>query len=138
MHLDDRFDDLVGSLAGFHHTWLAYLGVELGLFDRLRDAGPDGLTTEALATAAGCRQVAIDAWAWAADAHGLATLEGDRLTLGDDVAAVLLDEQRPEFLGGQIVHSVVASMDWSGMIEFFRSGTPIAARPTATASPSSG
>ena len=34
MHLDDRFDDLVDSLAGFHTAWLVYLGVELGLFAR--------------------------------------------------------------------------------------------------------
>ena len=27
MALDDRFDDLIGSLAGFHRTWLVYLGV---------------------------------------------------------------------------------------------------------------
>ena len=40
MHLDDRFDDLVASLAGFHQAWLVYLGVELGLLARLRAAGP--------------------------------------------------------------------------------------------------
>ena len=45
MQLDERFDDLVASLAGFHRTWLVYLGVELGLFAHLRAAGPAGLTT---------------------------------------------------------------------------------------------
>ena len=49
MGSDDRFDDLIGSLAGFHRTWLVYLGVELGLFERLRSAGEAGLTAEALA-----------------------------------------------------------------------------------------
>ena len=39
MHLDERFDDLVASLAGFHSAWLVYLGVELGLFAELRTAG---------------------------------------------------------------------------------------------------
>jgi SAM-dependent methyltransferase len=129
MHLDDRFDDLVGSLAGFHLAWLVYLGVELGLWRELRTAGPAGLTTAALANATGCRAEAIQAWAWAADAHGLTTLEGDRLSLEEDVAVILLDEQRPEFLGGQFVHSVVASLDWDGMIDFFRTGTTIAGRP---------
>ena len=129
MRLDDRFDDLVASLAGFHHAWLVYLGVELGLFSHLRAAGPAGLTTAALATAAGCRPDAIKAWSWAADAHGLAALDGDRLVLDDDTAVILLDEQRPEYLGGQFVHSVVASMDWGGMLDFFRTGTPIAERP---------
>ena len=44
MGSDDRFDDLIDSLAGFHRTWLVYLGVELGLFERLRSAGSGGLT----------------------------------------------------------------------------------------------
>ena len=83
-----------------------YLGVELGLFAHLRAAGSEGLTTSELADAAGCRPEAIEAWAWAADAHELATLDGDRLTVDEDIAIVLLDEQRPEFLGGQFVHSV--------------------------------
>ena len=56
-------------------------------------------------------------------------LEGDRLALDEDVAVILLDEQRPEFLGGQFVHSVVASMDWGSMPDFFRTGSPIATRP---------
>ncbi len=129
MQLDERFDDLVASLAGFHSAWLVYLGVELGLFDRLRTAGPAGLTSAALADAAGCRPEAIEAWAWAADAHDLVTLEGDRLSIDEDVAVILLDEQRPEFLGGQVVHSVTASMDWGGMLDFFRTGVPMAARP---------
>jgi hypothetical protein len=49
MRLDDRFDDLIGSLGGFHRTWLVYLGIELGLFAALRSAGSAGLTIEALA-----------------------------------------------------------------------------------------
>ena len=129
MQLDERFDDLVASLAGFHNTWLVYLGVELGMFTHLRAAGPAGLTTVELAEATGCRPEAIEVWAWAADAHELATLEGDRLTVDENTAIVLLDEQRPEFLGGQFVHSVTASLDWGGMLDFFRTGRPIADRP---------
>lgn len=44
MRLDDRFDDLVTSLGGFYRTWYVYAGLELGLFVRLREAGPGGLT----------------------------------------------------------------------------------------------
>ena len=49
--------------------------------------------------------------------------------MDEDVATVLLDGDRSDFLGGQFVHAVVASMDWGGMAEFFRTGTPIAERP---------
>lgn len=129
MALDDRFDDLVGSLAGFHRTWLVYLGVELGLFSQLQKAGPAGLTAAELATASGCVEPAVDAWVWAADAHELVTIDAGRASVDDEIVAVLLDETRPEFLGGQFVHAVIASLDWAGMLDFFRTGRPVADRP---------
>jgi SAM-dependent methyltransferase len=129
MALDDRFDDLIASLGGFHRSWLVYLGIELGLFARLRDSGPSGLTTDELATGTGCHARAIEAWAWAADAQDLVTLEDGRLTVDDDIVMILLDEGRPEFLGGQFVHAAVASLDWGGMLDFFRTGQPVGVRP---------
>ena len=129
MRLDDSFDDLIGSLGGFHRTWLVYLGLELGLFARLRDVGRDGLTIDQLAAQAGCQPHAIHAWAIGADAQALATLDDDRLAVDEDIATVLLDEGRREFLGGQFVHAAAASLDWGGMLEFFRTGEPIRQRP---------
>lgn len=129
MQLDDRFDELVDGLTGFHRTWLIYLGVELGLFSRLRAAGGDGLTAAELAAATDCSVAPIRAWMSAADAQGLAELQDERLVLDDETAVVLLDEARPEFLGGQFVHAVIASLDWAGMLDFFRSGEPQRERP---------
>jgi SAM-dependent methyltransferase len=129
MALDDRFDDLIASLGGFHRSWLVYLGIELGLFARLREAGPAGLTPAELAAATGTRQPAIEAWGWAADAHDLVTLEDDRLTVDEDIAVILLDELRSEYLGGQFMHATIASLDWGGMADFFRTGEPIRERP---------
>jgi ubiquinone/menaquinone biosynthesis C-methylase UbiE len=129
MRQDDRFDDLVASLGGFYRTWLTYVGIELGLFAALRDAAADGLTPDALATATGTAREPVEVWAWAADAHELVTFEDGRLTLDHDTATVLLDDRAPEFLGGQIVHAVVASLDWDRMLEFFRTGTPVRDRP---------
>jgi SAM-dependent methyltransferase len=126
---DDRFDDLVASLAGFHRSWLIYLGLELGLFSTIRTAGAAGITPSELAAATETRPEAVTAWSWAADAHDLVVLEDDRLTIDDDVAAILLDDQRAEYLGGQFVHAVVASMDWDGLAAFFRTGRPIESRP---------
>jgi SAM-dependent methyltransferase len=129
MGLDDRFDDLLGSLAGFHRSWLVALGLELGLFQAIRDAGESGLTPNELAARTTCDPSAIEVWAWAADAHGLAVFEGGRLTEDPEVSAILLDDQLPEFLGGQFVHAIVASMDWEHMAEFFRTGRPFRDRP---------
>jgi SAM-dependent methyltransferase len=129
MRLDDRFDELIETLTGFHRTWIVYLGLELGLFARLRTAGRDGLSPGELASASGCAPGPIEAWVSAADAHGLAEVRDGRLVLDDDTAIILLDEARPEFLGGQFVHSVIASLDWTEMLDFFRTGRPIEHRP---------
>ncbi len=126
---DDRFDDLIASLAGFHRSWLVYLGLELGLFACVRSAGSGGLTPAELAEATGTHPQAVEVWAWAADAHELANYDEGRLVADEDVSAMLLDGDRADFLGGQFSHAVVASMDWSGMADFFRTGTPIASRP---------
>jgi SAM-dependent methyltransferase len=126
---EDRFDDLIASLGGFHRSWLVYLGIELGLFGRIRAAGSAGITPAELAAATSTDPAAVDAWAWASDAHDLTTFESGRLTIDDDVAQILLDDARSDFLGGQFVHAVVASMDWGGMPDFFRTGTPHGERP---------
>jgi SAM-dependent methyltransferase len=129
MRLDDRFDDLIGSLGGFYRAWLIYLGIELGFFARLRDAGPAGLSIQELAAATGTQPGPVEVWAWAADAHELADFESGRLVGDEDVAVILLDDHAPEFLGGQFSHAVVASMDWSRMADFFRTGDPVRDRP---------
>jgi SAM-dependent methyltransferase len=126
---DDRFDDLIASLGGFHRSWLVYLGLELGLIAAVRAAGRDGITPGDLATRTELYGPAVDTWSWAADAHDLVRLEDGRLTVDDDVAAMLLDGDRADYLGGQFSHAIVASMDWGGMAEFFRSGTPVDDRP---------
>jgi SAM-dependent methyltransferase len=126
---EDRFDDLIASLGGFHRSWLVYLGIELGLLARIREAGGSGITPDELAAATGTDATAVSAWAWASDAHDLTRFDDGRLTIDGDVAEILLDDARSEFLGGQFVHAVVASMDWGGMEDFFRTGRPIGQRP---------
>lgn len=126
---DNRFDDLIASLGGFYRTWVIHLGLDLGLFERVRAAGEAGMTVLELAEASSTDPEAVDAWAWAADAHDLLTFEGGRLVSDETVAAILLDADRPDHLGGQFTHAVVASMDWAAMADFFRTGRPIAGRP---------
>lgn len=125
----DVFDDLLASLGGFYRSWLIYLGLELGLFEALRQAGDEGLTPADLAARTDTHGEAIDLWAWAADAHQLAELEDGRLRVDRQLAASLLDRERTDYLGGQFLHGVVATLDWDRMVDFFRSGTPIRERP---------
>lgn len=125
----DRFEEFVAGLGGFYRSWLVYLGLELRLFQALDAAGRSGLTVDELAAQTSTHAEPIGVWTWAAAAHDLVEQTDGRFTLDPDVAAVLLDDARPEHLGGQIVHAVVASLDWDGMLDFFRTGVPRRDRP---------
>src|SRR4249919_4002911 len=105
----DRFEDAAASVAGFYESWVIYLGIELGLFAAIRDAGRAGLA--------------------AAHASELVNVDGERAILDEDVDAVLLDDTHPEYLGGQFVTAVVSSLDYAGLTEFFRTGRTIDERP---------
>ena len=128
MPLDDRFDDLVASLTGFYRAWVIQLGIELGLFARLREAGANGLTRAELAAAAAAAGEPISAWCDAAYAADLIADDGRRVTLDPDVATILLDKDRPEYLGGQFTYTVTASLDYDRMAEYLRTGMPVGSR----------
>lgn len=129
MRLDDRFDDLVESLGGFYRTWYVVLGLELGFFDALRAARAAGLSSSELAARCGVEPSLTARWAWGADAHGLVETVDGRIQVPDDVARILLDADRPEFLGGQFQFAAVGSLDYDRLPEVFRTGRPAASRP---------
>ena len=128
MQFDEQHDDVIAALGGFYRTWISYLGIELGFFQALRLAGAAGLSADDLAARTRTHPKAVATWVWAADAHGLIT-STDALRIDDGLAAVLIDEQRTVYLGGQVIHSVVSTLDWDAMLDFFRSGAPIRSRP---------
>ena len=125
----DRFEELAAGVGGFYRSWVIYLGLELGLFARIRAAGSTGLAAADLATAADCRPEPIDAWVRAAHAGDLVELVDGRAVVADDVASILLDDTHPEYLGGQFVVAVVSSLDYAGLVDFVRGGPPITERP---------
>ena len=129
MSIDDRFDELAASLGGFYRTWAAYLGIELGLLRRLRAAGEDGLSPVALAARPAAnpgRSPSGSAWPtpWTSSAS-----TGGRCTVPAEVATILLDDERPEYLGGQVASTIVSALDYERMVEFFRTGRPVGERP---------
>ncbi len=126
---DDRFDDLAQSLGGFYQSWVIYLGLQLGLFALIHAAEREGITPAELATAADCAPDAVEAWVRAAHASELLEHDGTRLRMDEAAASVLLDESRPEYLGGQFVVAVVSSLDYAGLPDFFKTGRPIEERP---------
>lgn len=126
---DDRFEQFAEDLGGFYRSWVIYLGLELGLFERIRGAGDGGITPAELAARASCVAEPVETWARAADAGGLVDYDGERVRITPESASVLLDDSRPEYLGGQFVAAVVSSLDYAGLAEFFRTGRPIPERP---------
>lgn len=129
MRLDDRFDDLVASLGGFYRTWFVAIGLDLGLLAQLRDAGPAGLTVGELARRTHASPDVVGRWAWGAAAHDLVELDDDRVSVHDDVAAILLDPDLPEHLGGQFQFAATGSLDFGELPAVFRTGTPVDGRP---------
>jgi SAM-dependent methyltransferase len=130
MQLDDRFDDLVASLGGFYRAWYIVSGLELGLLARLRDAGAAGLTAEELAHRTGTESDLVARWAWGATAHDLLEPADDgRLRVQPDVATILLDANRPEYLGGQFLHAAIGSLDFVDLPDVLRTGVPRRGRP---------
>ena len=126
---DDRFDDLAQSLGGYYRSWVIYLGLQLRLFELIRSAGADGIAPSELATNAGCAAEPVEAWIRAAHAGNLIEHDGARVRMDEASASVLLDETRPEYLGGQFVVAVVSSLDYAGLTDFFKTGRPIEERP---------
>jgi SAM-dependent methyltransferase len=129
MRLDDRFDSLVTSLGGFYRTWYVYAGLELGLLAGLRDAGAAGLTAAELAARTGVEPGITARWAWGAHAHALVDMADGRIVLPEDVAHVLLDADRAEYLGGQFLHAAIGSLDYGVLPDVFRTGKPLLGRP---------
>jgi SAM-dependent methyltransferase len=129
MRLDDRFDDLVASLGGFYRTWFVAIGLDLGLLAQLRDAGATGLTVAELARRSRTSADVVGRWAWGAAAHDLVALHEDRVALPEDVAAILLDPDRPEHLGGQFQFAATGSLDFGELPGVFRDGTRPSTRP---------
>jgi SAM-dependent methyltransferase len=71
----------------------------------------------------------LAAWVLAAHAAELVDFDGDRVRLDPAVATVLLDADRPEYLGGQFLYTVTASMDHDVLADFLRTGRTMAERP---------
>ena len=129
MSLDERFDELAENLGGFYRSWHTYLGIELGFFGPIRASGTTGLTPAELAQATGTQVEPVTAWIRGADSGGLVEFDGERVRIDEDVATILLEDDRPEYLGGQFVATVVSSMDYDGLADFFRTGRSVPERP---------
>ena len=132
---DDRFDDLDRQprRASTARGW-STSGLELGLFAARPRGRRERHHPDELASATGTDPRRSTPGRGRPTPTTSSTLEDGRLDRStSDVAAILLDDERADYLGGQFVHASVASMDWGGMVDFFRTGdADRATGPTAT------
>ena len=87
------------------------------------------MTQEELGGRTGTEPELVGRWAWGADAHDLVEIEDGRIRVPDDVAQLLLDANRSEYLGGLFQFAAVASLDYGIVPDIFRTGRPLPARP---------
>ncbi len=120
--------DFWSASRGFSLVWLAHLGRRHGLLRALADS-PGPKTPEAIARRARKDRGAVVLWCEAAEALGLLRGSGGRYSLPRGVAALLLREDRPEYLGGHLDYLALRSLDYDAFDEFFADGRPSARRP---------
>lgn len=92
-------DKIVSYYGGFFGTWSVAIGRRAGLLATLREHGP--LTAQELANSTGCEERYVATWCRGAYAFELLEHDGDRFSITDEAAAVLLDPGDPQFMGGR-------------------------------------
>lgn len=120
--LKSRSTDFVrlwGYSVGFYGVWVAHLGRETGLFERLT-RGPVSINT--LISASKMHPSAVRAWCSAAVSYGLISKRNGRLNMKPRMKALLLDRKNPNYLGGQLSYLALRSLEYDAFEDLFRSG----------------
>lgn len=113
------FARLWGYSVGFYGVWLAHLGRETGLIERLA-RGP--VSVKRLISASKMHPSAVRAWCSAAVSYGLVSERIGRLNMKPGMKALLLDRKNPNYLGGQLSYLALRSLKYGAFEALFRSG----------------
>jgi ubiquinone/menaquinone biosynthesis C-methylase UbiE len=114
-----NFARLWGYSVGFYGVWLAHVGRQTGLLERLA-AGP--MSINELISATKMHSPAVRAWYSAAISYGLVSEKKGRLYLKPGMKAILLDRKNPSYLGGQFSYIALSSLDYGAFKGLFKSG----------------
>jgi SAM-dependent methyltransferase len=104
---------------GFYGVWLAHLGRQTGLFEKLASS-PMSITE--LASASRTDSSAVQAWCSAAIAYGLVIEKKGKMYLKPGMIAILLDKKNPNYLGGQFSYLALRSLEYGAFDGLFKSG----------------
>jgi SAM-dependent methyltransferase len=106
----------------------AYLGVRLGLYRELAEAGPQSAAE--LAGRAGLDERYVREWLQAQAVAGLVRIDGDdaataRFALADGTSAVLVDDTGPAYLGGLPAALAAVGGVLPRLADAYRTGGPV-------------
>src|SRR5688572_23931542 len=113
------FARLWGYSVGFYGVWLAHVGRQTGLLERIA-RGP--LSINQLIAASKMHPPAVRAWCSAAVSYGLVGEKKDRLYLKPGMKAMLLDKKNTDYLGGQFSYLAMRSLEYGAFEGLFKSG----------------
>jgi ubiquinone/menaquinone biosynthesis C-methylase UbiE len=113
------FARLWGYSVGFYGVWLAHVGRQAGLLERLV-SGPVPMSR--LISASKMHPPAVRAWCSAAVSYGLAGERKGGLYLKPGMKAMLLDRKNPDYLGGRFSYLALRSLEYGAFEDLFRSG----------------
>jgi SAM-dependent methyltransferase len=122
------FNRLLGYSIGFYGVWIAHVGRQMELFDRL-SACP--MTIDELIFTTGLYSQAIRAWCSAAFSYGLITKKKGKLQLKKQMKAMLVDKTSPHYLCGQFSYLALRSIKYGAFEDLFKSGKTRKITPSA-------
>ena len=97
--LQEKVRSIAGMMTGAHVAAMVALGVRLGLYGALKDAGP--VTSDELAGKTGLHERWLREWLRGQAAGGVLEYQGDdKFELSPEVAMLLADEESMMYLGG--------------------------------------
>ena len=114
-----NFVRLWGYSVGFCGVWLAHVGRQTGLLERLT-RGP--LPMSRLISASRMHPLAVKAWCSAAVSYGLVSEKKGKWYVKPGMKAMLLDRKNPHYLGGQLSYLALRSLEYGAFEGLFRSG----------------
>ncbi|AFU58768.1 putative methyltransferase [Candidatus Nitrososphaera gargensis Ga9.2] len=114
------FARLWGYSVGFYGVWLAHIGRQTGLLERIAHRP---VSVDELVSATKMHPPAVQAWCSAAIAYGLVSEKKDKkMYLKPEMKIMLLDRKNPDYLGGQFSYLALRSLEYGAFQDLFRLG----------------
>jgi 2-polyprenyl-3-methyl-5-hydroxy-6-metoxy-1,4-benzoquinol methylase len=115
----NTFSRLWDYSVGFYGVWIAHIGRHTKLLYELADRP---MTIEELIVATRLYPTAVRAWCSAALAYHFIVIKDGKLHLEEQMRAILVDNKKPEYIGGQFSYLALRSLEYGGLEEFFKLG----------------